>query len=102
MSEKPLSGDNAFRIIRNLIADVDDHWPDWYVGVTSNWKERLFKQHNVPGKGDEAIFLECGSENDARAAERSLLALGCDGDEGGGDESSVYVYAYRKRPGTNP
>ena len=38
----------------------------------------------------------------ARNVEAVLLKLGCDGETGGGDESTTYIYAYLKSSNTNP
>lgn len=74
----------------------------WYVGITSDWEDRLFNAHQVPKKEYWYIARQCYSNADARDVEQALLNLGCDGGRGGGDQSAVYVYAYLKGPNTNP
>jgi len=65
----------------------------WYVGITSDWEERLFTGHQVPRKDCWFIARLCHSNADARSVEEALLKLGCDGRGGGGDQTAVYVYA---------
>lgn len=69
---------------------------NWYCGITSNISNRLFGDHNVPEENHWFIFRECVNSEAARAVEKALLDQGCDGGPGGGDNSSVYVYAYLK------
>jgi len=76
-------------------------YKDWYCGIASDPKERLFTEHNVP-KENGWIYRQCNNDTDARKVEKALIELGCDGAPGGGDETSVYVYAYIKRATTNP
>jgi hypothetical protein len=82
--------------------DKHNNYPKWYSGIASNPRERLFEEHNVSEKSDWWIYRECSSAQSARNVEEALLKLGCDGGPGGGDESSVHVYAYKKSSGTNP
>jgi hypothetical protein len=73
----------------------------WYCGITSNIDSRLRGDHNVP-KVHWHIYRFCQSSDDARAIEKGLLELGCDGGQGGGDANSKYVYAYKKTGITKP
>lgn len=86
---------------QNYMDNVGDRCPDWYVGITSDPKQRLFGDHGV----DEQygwIHAPGDTNEIARSVEKYFLALGCDGDTGGGDNSSKVVYAYRKNSHTNP
>ena len=74
----------------------------WYSGITSDWKQRLFDEHNVPRKEHWYITQQCHTDDAARAVESALLQFGCDGGAGGGDSTSVYVYAYLKGTMTTP
>ena len=87
---------------KTIIADIKSHmaecggkYEDWYVGIASDPKERLFNDHNVSEKGDSWITRQCASSDDARAIEKHFLALGTQGGPGGGDDSSDCVYAYK-------
>ena len=73
-------------------------YSNWYCGIASDPDQRLFNDHNVPkGKGKAWwIKKEAENEQNARDTEEYLLRLGFDGDTGGGDYNTVYVYAYKK------
>jgi len=92
----------AFDEIKSFMDKHNNNCPKWYSGIASNPSERLFREHNVSERGDWWIFRQCQSEQSARSVEEALLKLDCDGGTGGGDESSVYVYAYLKSANTNP
>lgn len=93
-----------------IIADIDAHiqkegskYRAWYCGITNDPKSRLFTEHNVPEKGAWWIHREAFSANDAREVESFFVNQnGTDGGPGGGDETSKYVYAYKKTASTNP
>lgn len=69
---------------------------DWYVGIATDVKKRLFVDHNVPESGSAGwIYREANSERECRDTECYLLEhYRFKGDTGGGDEP-LYVYAYR-------
>lgn len=76
-------------------------YSDWYVGIASDPKERLFTDHNVSEKNGAWIYREAESPSAAREAEEYFVkTLGTDGGSGGGDYSTKYVYAYKKTPST--
>ena len=60
-------------------------YSQWYCGIASDWEDRLFNDHNVPKKDHWYIARQCYDDSDARAVEKDLLELGCDGAPGGGD-----------------
>ena len=97
-----LNAQQTLNKIKSFIDEHNNNYPKWYSGIASNPKERLFKEHNVSEESGLWIFQRCLSEQSARDAEKALLELGCDGSTGGGDESSVYAYAYQKSVNTNP
>lgn len=74
----------------------------WYCGIASDWEKRVFGDHNVPRENHWFIARQCFNDKDARLVEQALLELGCDGGSGGGDSTTVYVYAYLKSSITNP
>jgi hypothetical protein len=77
-------------------------YSDWYIGIASDWENRLFNEHQVPRKDYWFITRQCQNNQAARNVEEALLKLGCDGGGGGGDDKTVYVYAYLKGTMTNP
>jgi len=100
---KPESSESAYQQIVSHIENNGNQPSEWYAGVTANWENRLFNDHTVPKTGHGRIARQCFTSKDARAAEEALLQLGCDGAPGGGDETAVFVYAYRKVVGvTSP
>ena len=77
-------------------------YPQWYCGIAADWEDRLFNEHQVPREGLPWIALQCHNNGSARNTESALHDLRCDGGPGGGDETTVYVYAYRKDTMTEP
>ena len=75
--------------IRNLA--INDY-SAFYVGITNDVERRL-KQHNVK-KAD--LKYKMRSKESAQDLEEFCLSLGMDGDTGGGNEDSVWVYIYKK------
>lgn len=67
----------------------------WYFGIATDPKQRLFGDHAVKENGDTWIYIPCGTSEVARAIEKHFLAQGMQGGPGGGDGSSQYVYAYK-------
>lgn len=76
-------------------------YSQWYVGIAADPEDRLFNEHGVR-ESDWWIVRRLASAEAAGRIEQSLLKLGCDGGEGGGDESTTAVYAYWKRGHTQP
>lgn len=81
--------------IDNYIQKNGGEYADWYIGIATNPRDRLFCDHNVNEKGDAWIFRDSGSVSAARDIERHFIALGCSGGEGGGSDQTHYVYAYK-------
>jgi secreted protein with Ig-like and vWFA domain len=73
---------------------------DWYVGIASDARGRLFNDHNVDEKSGIWIYELATSATVARTVEQAYLDTGHDGGGGGGDDDSAYVYAYVKLQGT--
>jgi len=85
-----------------IIADIKAYvtknggtYSQWYVGIATDARQRLFNDHAVKENGDAWIYSPCGTSSAARAIEKYFLAQGMKGGSGGGDEGSGYVYAYR-------
>ena len=93
------------KVYDEIVAHIklnDGKYSNWYCGITSDWVSRLFDDHQVPRENHPYIARQCYNNDDARAVESALLELGCDGALGGGDETTVYVYAYLKGTTTKP
>lgn len=84
--------------IKNYANKEGSGYSNWYCGIASDPKKRLFNDHNVP-TNSWWIYQDAMTEQDARDTENYLLHFGFDGDTGGGDHSTTYVYAYKKIPG---
>lgn len=85
---------NYIREILNYIGN--ENKSDWYVGIATYPRNRLFRDHNVNELSDRWIYnTNPMSENDARETEAYLLDNYLfKGDKGGGDHPQ-YVYAYK-------
>ncbi|OIR02186.1 hypothetical protein GALL_158060 [mine drainage metagenome] len=92
---------------QQIITDINSHMrqhsgtnADWYVGIATDPKQRLFNDHNVSEKNDSWIYRRATSSDVARSVEKAYLDAGCTGGPGGGDDHTDYVYAYRKTRST--
>jgi len=89
--------------IKDYMAKLGGKYMDWYVGITADWRTRLFQGHGVHEKGDAWISRQAYNSAVARRVEAYFVdTLGTDGGPGGGDEDADYVYAYKKQVHTNP
>lgn len=71
---------------------------EWYVGIATDPKARLFNDHKV--KNNLCGYIDAGSTVMARAVEKKLLkTYPFKGGPGGGDNPR-YVYTYRITPDT--
>ena len=88
--------------ISKIIREINDYmvswggnYRDWYVGIASNPRDRLFNDHNVNEKTDAWIYRDAGTSSAARQVETYFLNLGCQGGSGGDDYTTRYAYAYK-------
>ena len=83
--------------ITDFIARWGGRYSEWYAGIASIPRQRLFNDHNVNEQTDGWIYREAFDSNSARAVEDYLIStLRMTGDTGGGDYSTKFVYAYKK------
>ena len=88
--------------IKDYISSNGGSYSEWYIGIASSPRERLFNDHNVNEKIDAWIYQQAESENEAREIEKFFLDnLRTDGGSGGGINPD-YVYAYLKNNHTDP
>jgi len=91
---------------KEIIDKFEDYmskpYSSWYVGISENPRNRLFKDHNVDEKNNRWTYNTASSSTIAREIEKYFLDLGCDGGPGGGDKDAKAVYAYKKTTNTNP
>ena len=100
-----MSPQAAKTVYDEIVAHIDQQggsYSSWYAGIASDWKDRLFTNHQVPKVNYWYIARQCFTDTDARRVEQALLKLGCDGGGGGGGSTTVYVYAYLKGTHTDP
>lgn len=72
----------------------DSNYCNWYVGIASDARDRLFNGHQVREQGIW-IFNNAGSEASAREIEKYFInTLKTQGGSGGGDNNTTMVYAY--------
>lgn len=90
----------ALDAIYNYILKNGGKYFEWYIGVAADPKERLFNNHSVNEKADCWIYCPCSSSIDARNVEAYFVKLGTKGGTGGGDYSTIHVYAYKIAPHT--
>lgn len=86
------------QIIREINAHmvkVGGAYREWYAGIATDPRDRLFNDHHVNEKNDAWIYLDAGTPSAARQVENHFLSQGCQGGSGGGDDSTKYVYAYK-------
>lgn len=93
-------------IKKELKAHIDKEgsaYSKWYVGITNDSDRRL-EEHNVDtAKGKSWWITRTASTDEiSRRVEQYFIDMGTDGGEGGGDENSKTVYAYKKTSTTNP
>ena len=94
------------QIIKDITNYMDNkgvqYWYEVYVGISKNPEDRLFNGHGVQKDHDPWIYRRAFSSSAARDVEAHFINLGTDGGTGGGDETTIYVYAYKKAAHTNP
>lgn len=66
----------------------------WYVGITSDIEQCLFRDHGVPKSGYWYIFREAHNADEARVIADAYHKAGCKGSGGGVNATSTIVYAY--------
>ena len=89
--------------IKEYILKNKEDYNSWYVGLSSDARKSLFKEHKVKEKGDRWIYKTAITSEIAREIERYLLiVLKIDGVVGSGEETTKMVYAYKKAMHTDP
>lgn len=90
--------------VTDLVYEITERkpfaWKDFYVGICTDYKERVLKAHNVK---DEYRVMGTKDEKFSRLIERYFIKYrGAKGDTGGGTKtaSPIQVYVYRIKEGT--
>lgn len=92
---------------QSVIKTINEYlakWPslklsDFYAGITDDFKRRLFNEHKLK-QTDIWIACPCDSKETAIAIEKMCLSSGMQGDTGGGNKDSVWVYCYAVTKGS--
>lgn len=83
--------------IKAFMAKWGGRYIDWYVGIASDPRQRLFNDHGVNEKSDGWIYREAFNSDSTRLVEDYFVnTLGTSGDTGGGDNTTKFIYAYKK------
>lgn len=93
---------------KEIIGKIDEHlknsgrryYSDFYIGITNDPEHRLFDEHKVKKDGMWWIYSKADNIETARKVEKYYLEKGMRGGDGGGDDTSVYVYCYTVSPTT--
>jgi hypothetical protein len=86
----------AFDAVNSFILKNGGRYSEWYVGIASDPRDRLFNKHYIKETTDLWIYCPCEKSVDARNVERHFVEkLGALGGQGGGDYNTIYVYAYK-------
>jgi len=72
----------------------------WYCGITDDIERRLRGEHQVAEQDPWWIARMAANKKAAELIEKYFHDQGCQGDQGGGNENSKYVYAYLIRKST--
>jgi len=95
-----MTAQEAVNEIVKYISSWGGVYSKWYIGIATDPEDRLTNGHRVE-KAGHWIYCPCDSSSNARAAERHLIdKLGTQGGQGGGDDSTKSVYAYKITPYT--
>lgn len=72
------------------------YYREFYIGITSDINERLFKEHKVDENSSAYIYKCADTEEIARDVEKHFLDKGMKGDIGGGTGNNdvKWVYCY--------
>jgi hypothetical protein len=88
------------KIIRELCelnAKAGGVCAEWCVGATDDAERHLFEELGIPRDYNWCIHRRAISAREARAIVLGFHNIGCEASYAeGGDESAVYVFAYRK------
>jgi len=87
--------------IETYMSKFEGDYSDWYVGITKDLDEGLFKLHKVEENG---IWISFGADTDevAKKAEKYFFNKKTDGKPTKLEEDTRIVYVYKKNSNTTP
>lgn len=81
-------------ILGHLNKSPKQYYSDFYIGITNDIERRLFGEHNVSKQNGWWIWREAIDKETAQEVEEYFLEQGMQGDTGGGNNETIYVYCY--------
>lgn len=97
------TADEITKDIQAYIVNNGGDYSEWYTGITSDPEKRLFTEHGVDKENNYWICRQAINNTTARNIEEYFVkVLHTDGGSGGGDETTVFVYIYKKNYYTKP
>lgn len=96
--EYPVATMKSAQITAEITAQIQKYggkYQEWYCGITKDVESRLFGDHGVVKGTNAYSYRNADSDKEARAIEEHFLAKGCQGGNGGGDDESNIIYAYK-------
>ena len=89
--------DSIVKDILSYIFENDFQLSEWYVGIASNPREKLFQEHNVMEDSDLWIIRAAESITSAKSIAYHIISrYGTDGLLKSNSETSKFVYAFKK------
>ena len=89
------SAQEVYNEIMDYINNTGVNYNNWYVGIAANSEARLFSDHNVSKNNGQWVYIEALDEDTARKVEKFIITTHkTKGGSGGGDASTINVYAY--------
>ena len=87
--------------IETYMSKFEGDYSDWYVGITKDLDEGLFKLHKVEENG---IWISFGADTDevAKKAEKYFFDKKTEGNPIDLEEDTRIVYVYKKNSNTTP
>lgn len=90
---------NLIGEFNNWLGNALSNPGDWYVGIASNARKRLFEDHQLDSRidgPDKWKYKDAGTRSNADVFERYYLNRGVDGGTRGGGNTTIWVYICRK------
>ena len=87
-------------IQKHLAKSGRRYYSDFYIGITNNVEQRMFKEHNVSKDNAWWIYRTAQTPDIAQEVEKHFLSYGMRGDHKGGNTTSNIVYCYAVSPTT--
>lgn len=93
---------------QTIVKEIDEHlgksgryyYSNFYVGVTNDVEQGIFKKHTLPKKRSWWIFRTATNSQVAREVKKHYLDLGMRGYDSGEDDANQIVYCYAVTPTT--